>query len=97
LFVINGEGIDLEKYQVSTIPPLDKKIVLFIGRMIKDKGIQEYIDASKNLPNIEFQALGAFEGESFDLSSIKYLGKTNDKGKPATGKPGVSLGFMGFT
>lgn len=78
LFVINGEGIDLEKYQVSTIPPLDKKIVLFIGRMIKDKGIQEYIDASKNLPDIEFQALGSFEGEYFDLNSIKYLGKTND-------------------
>ena len=28
--------------------------------------------------------------------SLEYSGKTNEKGKPTTGKPGSSIGYMGF-
>lgn len=41
----------------------------------------------------------AFGGKKTDNSVVLtegYAGKNNDKGKPSTGKPGASLGFMGY-
>jgi len=40
--------------------------------------------------------LGGKKTDNRVVLSAGYTGKTNDKGKPATGKPGPSLGFMGF-
>lgn len=41
-------------------------------------------------------ALGGKKTDNSCVLAEGYLGKSNDKGKPATGKPGPSLGFMGF-
>jgi CRISPR system Cascade subunit CasA len=40
--------------------------------------------------------LGGKKTDNSIVLSAGYSGKTNDKGKPATGRPGSSLGFMGF-
>jgi CRISPR system Cascade subunit CasA len=40
--------------------------------------------------------LGGKKTDNGVVLSDGYLGKTNDKGKPSTGKPGPALGYFGF-
>jgi len=40
--------------------------------------------------------LGGKKADNSIVLSTGYTGKTNDKGKPSTGKPGSSIGFLGF-
>ena len=40
--------------------------------------------------------LGGKKTDNSVVLSLGYTGKTNDKGKPATGKPGSAVGFMGL-
>lgn len=40
--------------------------------------------------------LGGKKTDNRVVLSPGYAGKSNDKGKPATGKPGSAIGFMGF-
>ena len=88
--LVNGSGVNLEKF--FSEKPLGKKniIFLFIGRIMREKGIEEYLDVSKLLKdkykNIEFRILGAYEEEiykekilDFEKKGIvKYLGVSND-------------------
>jgi len=43
--IINGSGVNLEKFKPTKLP--DNPTFLFIGRLIKDKGIIEYLEACK--------------------------------------------------
>ena len=90
---INGEGINTDYFspQVSTTEAFN---VLLIARLLKDKGLYEYIAAAEKIkklkPNIEFQILGPFVDSQLDGISkdviqkaesqgfIKYLGETDD-------------------
>lgn len=88
--LINGSGVNLQKFSSET--PLDKKniVFLFVGRIMKEKGIEEYLEVSKLLKNkyenIEFKILGAYEEEVYKekilefekLGIVKYLGTSND-------------------
>lgn len=40
--------------------------------------------------------LGGKKTDNSVVLSTGYLGKTNDKGRPSTGKPGPSIGFLGY-
>jgi len=62
---------------------------LFIGRIMKEKGIEEYLEAADYIlgrhSNVEFQILGQFEEEiyrnkiiSIENTRIRYLGVSND-------------------
>ena len=60
---------------------------LYIGRIMKDKGIQEYLEAAnritKQYPHTEFQILGSYEEEQYrelieNNPRVKYLGRSND-------------------
>lgn len=56
------------------------------------------LDADKSLLVLMLMGF-ACGGKKTDNSVVLtkgYSGKANDKGKPSTGKPGSSLGFMGF-
>jgi CRISPR system Cascade subunit CasA len=59
---------------------------------------QEKTDAEKALLIIELGnfALGGKKTDNTVVLTSGYTGKNNDKGKPGTGKPGPSLGFLGF-
>jgi CRISPR system Cascade subunit CasA len=55
-------------------------------------------DADKALLIVSLMGFG-LGGKKTDNSVVLspgYTGKTNGKGKPATGKPGPAIGFMGF-
>jgi len=59
---------------------------------------KELSNADKTLLVVQLMGFG-LGGKKTDnsviLSSV-YQGKLNDKGKPSTGKPGTSIGFLGF-
>ncbi|MBD3768066.1 MAG: type I-E CRISPR-associated protein Cse1/CasA [Gammaproteobacteria bacterium] len=55
-------------------------------------------DADKAMLVLQLMGFG-LGGKKTDNSVVlspDYKGKSNDKGKPSTGKPGSSIGFMGF-
>ncbi|MFH1395621.1 MAG: type I-E CRISPR-associated protein Cse1/CasA, partial [Candidatus Omnitrophota bacterium] len=55
-------------------------------------------DADKALLVIQMMGfpLGGKKTDNGIVLSLEYKGKVNEKGKPSTGKPGPSIGFMGF-
>lgn len=92
--LINGSGVDLD-YFVETPPPTREfPLFLLIARLLKDKGILEYVEAAsilkKQYPDVEFRLLGWFdENNPAGISRvqleewqreghIKYLGSTED-------------------
>lgn len=77
--LLPGEGIDLSRFV-----PVEKKgnrdsfVFLFVGRMLKDKGVREFVDAArilrKKYPSVVFRLLGAvWEGNpaSIDLEQLR--------------------------
>ena len=88
--VLPGSGVNLE-YHTYQKYPADNGIIhfLYIGRLLKDKGIEEYFETARMIkekyPNTEFQILGPVEGafqsqlnELETSGKIKYLGTTSD-------------------
>jgi len=88
--VIPGSGVNLEKFKpVPKVEEDDIMRFLFIGRIMKEKGIEEYLEAADYIlgrhSNVEFQILGQFEEEiyrnkiiSIENTRIRYLGVSND-------------------
>ena len=88
-----GEGVDTEHFAPKPLPA-EEQIFLFVGRMLKDKGVVEYADAArilkKKYPNVRFQLLGAVwpdnpaaiaeeEIRTWEKEGIvEYLGRTSD-------------------
>lgn len=87
--LIPGSGVNLDKFTPMKKTNKDDGITrfLYIGRIMKDKGIEEYLDAANRIteqyPNTEFQILGSFEEEQYrelieNNPRVKYLGRSND-------------------
>ncbi|PAL14210.1 glycosyltransferase family 4 protein [Peribacillus simplex] len=88
--IIPGSGVNTSLFKPVSETKDDGTIkFLFIGRLMKEKGIEEYLEAaevlSKKYKNIEFQILGPFEEEKYKeiilnnkSKQIKYLGTSND-------------------
>jgi len=71
--LINGSGVDIEKFKPMNFP----KVVgfLMIGRLLKTKGVEEYIDASriikKKYPKINIYLLGDIDSNPESISKEK--------------------------
>jgi galacturonosyltransferase len=88
--LLPGSGVNLEHHKFQEYPVDDGRVrFLFIGRLLKDKGIEEYFETAKAIrakyPNIEFQILGAIDGPYKNLLNelskagvVKHLGVTAD-------------------
>lgn len=86
--VINGIGVDLEKFKFKPVEKSSNKFIM-IARMLETKGIFEYCKVAefvkKSHPEAEFLYLGA-EGSVkisdiqnyIDAGTIKYLGTAKD-------------------
>lgn len=64
--VLGGIGLNLDEYNYQPIETLDSPInFLFIGRMLKEKGINDFIAAAKivkhSYPDVQFTVLGAID------------------------------------
>ncbi len=61
--IINGSGVDIERFSVKPLP--ENFTVLNISRLIKDKGIVEYLEAArlvkKKYPEVRFLLVGPFD------------------------------------
>lgn len=67
--VLGGIGLDLEDYGFQPIKSIESPIkFLFIGRMLKEKGIHDFIAAAKTVkqryPEVEFTVLGAIDASN---------------------------------
>lgn len=59
--LIKGSGVDIKSFLPTPLPKTERKVV-FIGRMLEDKGVQEFYGAAKKLkplyPKVEFILAG---------------------------------------
>src|SRR5699024_4176021 len=88
--LIPGSGVNIERFLPDSKSDHKSTMnLLFIGRVMKEKGIEEFLSTASSLStkykNIEFQILGFFEEEKYKKiieentnSNIKYLGVSSD-------------------
>ncbi len=65
-FVLNGAGVNLDEFHPSPYPASDEKLnFLFIGRIMREKGVDEYFNVIKRIksehPFTEFSFIGWYE------------------------------------
>lgn len=97
IVLVNGSGVNLTHFEVIDLP-LDqqgnvKTSFLLIARLLKDKGVLEYIEAAKIIkqqyPNIEFHLVGWIDENPASISQsqlddwvnqgiVKFWGKLAD-------------------
>jgi len=81
--ILGGIGVDLDKFK-PTPPSLDPIRFLFIGRLLAEKGIFEFLQAAeivkKQHPEVEFIVLGAIDKDnpsSLSQSDLDYYKQSN--------------------
>ncbi|MGF6177817.1 glycosyltransferase family 4 protein [Ensifer sp. 4252] len=89
---VPGSGVDLDHYRAST-PQLKPTVFLLIARLLRDKGIPEYVAAARTIrarhPDAIFQLLGHYDPNPTAISErevagwvqegvVQYLGTTRD-------------------
>ncbi|WP_026679377.1 glycosyltransferase family 4 protein [Fictibacillus gelatini] len=77
--LLPGSGVNLEDYSLLDYPSTKVIHFLFIGRVMKEKGIDQYLEAAqyikKKYRNTEFHILGFCEGEYQDkLKNLQEKG-----------------------
>ncbi|WP_425336094.1 glycosyltransferase family 4 protein [Sinorhizobium numidicum] len=90
--MIPGSGVDLDHFTFSR-PPRGGPVFLMIARLLRDKGVVEYVEAARILrrsfPDAKFQLLGHFDSNPTAISRdeidgwvregiLDYLGTTED-------------------
>lgn len=81
--VLGGIGVDLDLYKKSE-PDISTVSFLFIGRLLAEKGINEFIGAAKivkeNDPNVSFIVLGGLDEANPGSISVNELNSLRDAG-----------------
>ena len=74
--LLPGSGCDLKEHRYSPMPPDDEIRFLFIGRVMRVKGIDEYLRAAKlvkaEFPNTKFYIAGWNEEPEYQAVVAKY-------------------------
>lgn len=89
--LVNGSGVNLENFKLELKEKQEPLKILFIGRIMKEKGIEEYLEIvnrlkKKYLNKVIFQVLGSYEELNYKDTIerlereeiIEYLGTSND-------------------
>jgi glycosyltransferase involved in cell wall biosynthesis len=89
---INGSGVDLVRFSPAPLPA-GPPTFLMVGRLIRDKGVCEYVEAAREVrrvhPEARFQLLGPLDPNPSAISAlelegwrregvVEYLGTTSD-------------------
>lgn len=89
--IINGSGVNLKKFKPTQFP--SEAAFLFIGRLIKDKGVMEYLEACKTVkakfPYVRCLLVGPYDSNPsaleveelqpyIDSGIIEYFGEQGD-------------------
>ena len=63
--LLPGSGVNLKRYEVSEYPLKDTVDFVFVGRMMKEKGIENYMEAAEYIrekyPETRFHICGSYE------------------------------------
>ena len=96
---VDGSGVDLEHYAVAPLPQ-PPTTFLMIGRLLREKGVFEYVAAARKVkatqPRARFQLLGDIDANPTSLSGdaleevrtegvVEYLGTASDVRPVITG------------
>jgi glycosyltransferase involved in cell wall biosynthesis len=94
--VLPGSGINLRHFHPLSVPALDQRRFRFllVSRMLKDKGIEEYVAAARIVhqyfPSVQFQLLGGIDPTNPNVvpaerireweaaGVVQYLNRTDD-------------------
>ena len=87
--LLPGSGVNLEKYVPIPYPEEDKIVFTYIARVMKAKGIDEFLTAAKAIkqeyPNAEFHICGFYEDDYKEIIEnaeetgiVKYHGQVSD-------------------
>lgn len=89
--IINGSGVNLDRFKSEPLP--ETPAFLFIGRLIKDKGVMEYLEACKRIkdeyPEVRCLLVGPYDSNPsalqpedllpfIDQGIIEYFGEQSD-------------------
>lgn len=89
--IINGSGVNLEKFKQAPLP--EQPAFLLIGRLIRDKGVIEYLEACKKIkkeyPQVRCMLVGPYDTNPsaikpeelksyIDDGIVEYFGEQND-------------------
>ena len=90
--IVNGSGVDLDAYDCRPLPT-GPPLVLYAGRLLRDKGILELVEAARIVratrPEVRFQLLGYLDPNPASITRaqvdawvheglVEYLGETSD-------------------
>lgn len=90
--MVSGSGVDLAHYTMTT-PPTSPPVFLLVARLLREKGVCEFVEAARQLrqrfPEIRAQLLGPFEPSASGVTQaeidewtaaglVEYLGETRD-------------------
>lgn len=90
--MVPGSGVDLDHFSFSR-PPQGPPVFLMVARLLRDKGVVEYVEAARQvrqvLPEARFQLLGHFDSNPTAISReeidgwvqegvLDYLGTADD-------------------
>jgi len=90
--VLNGAGVNIEEYSFTPMPVSETIRFLFIGRIMKEKGVDELFEAAKRIKaefsNVEFDIVGPFE-DSYEkkVKELEHDGIINFYGYQTDVKP----------
>jgi glycosyltransferase involved in cell wall biosynthesis len=92
--LLPGSGVDLDRFSVSPYPEGQRKRFLLVARLLRDKGVGEFVQAARivkaSYPEVRFQLLGpvdvvnrtAIARQTIDdwirEGIVEYLGETDD-------------------
>lgn len=88
--IVSGSGVNLTQFKYSKIKPTDKVKFTFIARILKDKGIEEFLNAAKIIKrkyiDTAFEVVGFVEEDKYKKmlenyqkrGIISYLGRRDD-------------------
>ena len=93
--LLPGSGIDLQRFAPAVLPdPSQPPVFLMIARLLRDKGVVEFVDAARAIraqhPAARFQLLGALGPQNrtaidppmveawVEQGVVEYLGSTDD-------------------
>jgi glycosyltransferase involved in cell wall biosynthesis len=89
---VGGSGVDLSRFAPAPLPT-GEPVFLLIARLLRDKGVVEYVEAARRVrkrrPGVRFQLLGPLDPNPAGVSkgeldawiaegAIEYLGETDD-------------------
>lgn len=91
--VVNGSGVNTEKFSPQPLPEGEETHFLLIGRLLKDKGVREYVEAARKVkqkyPHAVFNMVGFIDINPSAITqaeldqwvsegTVKFWGKLSD-------------------